>query len=908
MSRRRCGAMENNAYEMLRLENEALKERLREAEDVVSAIRRGEVDALAISHPEGEKIYTLQGADRTYRFIMESMSEGAVTLDRDGMILYGNLRFERMLGIPHTKVIGTSLLDYIPREYREQFNELLRRAAEGSSRGEIRFLGGNGATVPVGLSINGLEIDRIPGFCIIASDLTEQKQVEEELAGYRKHLEGLVAARTKELDLALDEMESRVNERTAELKANSVKLEQMNRELREFFFIASHDLQEPLRKIQTYCSRIKVGGAYEQLPSKARDDFDRVAGSAKKMTELLRAISNFSLVFGSPGFFYPVDLNQTVDQVILDLGRFIQETDARIDAARLPVIEANPQQMHWLFRNLIENALKFRRREPPEIEIVHEVREGTARISIKDNGMGFDVRHFDLIFRPFQRLHANSMFGGTGMGLAICRKIVERHNGTITVESLPGKGSTFVLALPLKQTPAEKAIASPELDSRRKGTEEFLRKISRLEEQSREAQEIISAIRNGEIDALVSSESGGEKIYTLKSVDAGYRVLVESIGEGAVILDQSGSVYYANKRFEQMIRKDRLNVVTCGFIEHILPKDRSTFQSLFRRVGKGGDVKGDIHLKAGDDTVFPVRISLGELRIEDFRGVWATITDLSEYQRHAAELTEINQALETEIARRKRAQERLESSVAEIQRSNRELQDFASIASHDLQEPLRKVKSFGNLLKMKHSAALGEAGVDQLDRMLGATDRMQALLKSLLDYSRISTRAQPAREVDPAVVIRDALSDLEVVIRSTKGEIHLGELPPVHADPVQLGQLFQNLIGNALKFHADGIVPVVHIKGTATEDGFLRITVEDNGIGFEEKHLDKIFGPFQRLHGRSSHYQGTGMGLAICKKIVERHGGSITAKSEPGRGSTFIVTLPLNRNKKGKGPDGMGER
>jgi light-regulated signal transduction histidine kinase (bacteriophytochrome) len=197
------------------------------------------------------------------------------------------------------------------------------------------------------------------------------------------------------------------------------------------------------------------------------------------------------------------------------------------------------------------------------------------------------------------------------------------------------------------------------------------------------------------------------------------------------------------------------------------------------------------------------------------------------------------------------------------------------------------------MLRQKSGDSLGQTGNDYLDRMLNATGRMQSLLWGLLDYSRVATAAEPFKEVDLSDLIGEVISDLEVRIVTTGGEVNVGTLPVVSADPTQMRQLFQNLIGNALKFHKPGEKPIVRVHSISNTDSAYQIIVEDNGIGFDEQYLERIFAPFQRLHGRSSQYEGTGMGLAICKKIVERHGGSITAKSTSGAGSTFIVTLPL---------------
>jgi PAS domain S-box-containing protein len=239
----------------------------------------------------------------------------------------------------------------------------------------------------------------------------------------------------------------------------------------------------------------------------------------------------------------------------------------------------------------------------------------------------------------------------------------------------------------------------------------------------------------------------------------------------------------------------------------------------------------------------------------------------------------------------------------ELARSNAELQQFAYIASHDLQEPLRKIQAFSNRLKEKCSASLDNQGRDYIERMHSAAERMQALINDLLILSQITTKAQPFVLVDLNQVTHEVISDLELRIHQTGGCVQVGELPTIAADPLQIHQLLQNLIGNALKFHRQGEAPIVKVNGQILEreqhfvaglanTAICQITIEDNGIGFEEKYLDRIFDVFQRLHGRNE-YEGTGMGLAICRKIVERHGGSLTAQSTPMQGAKFIVTLPV---------------
>ncbi len=227
-----------------------------------------------------------------------------------------------------------------------------------------------------------------------------------------------------------------------------------------------------------------------------------------------------------------------------------------------------------------------------------------------------------------------------------------------------------------------------------------------------------------------------------------------------------------------------------------------------------------------------------------------------------------------------------------LTRSNKELEQFASIASHDLQEPLRKLSSFVELLKENCSKVLEPQNLDYLNRMEKSVERMRQLINDLLEYSRVATKGQAFIPLNLKIVLDDALSDLEFSIAKSGGQVEVGALPIVLGDKTLIGRLFENLIGNALKFHKPGLPPHVKIESRKGENEFVEITIQDNGIGFDEKYLDRIFKPVQRLPTRDE-FQGTGMGLAICQKIVERHGGTITAKSKPGEGSTFIITLPI---------------
>jgi len=263
---------------------------------------------------------------------------------------------------------------------------------------------------------------------------------------------------------------------------------------------------------------------------------------------------------------------------------------------------------------------------------------------------------------------------------------------------------------------------------------------------------------------------------------------------------------------------------------------------------------------------------------------------------------DITQQIRAEEALRK-SDEKLRQFATQLERSNRELQDFAYVTSHDLQEPLRKIVVFGERLKERNAGKFGPESLDYLDRMQEAAARMQTLINDLLAFSRVITKAQPFTPVNLAEVAAAVVDDLKGRIELVKGRVDVGSLPVIEAEPLQMRQLLQNLIGNALKFRRPEEPPVVKVEAQIIPDPdtpekkLCRLTVSDNCIGFDEKYLDRIFNVFQRLHPRNE-YEGTGMGLAIVRKIALYHGGHVTAKSKPGEGSIFILTVPVTHPQK----------
>lgn len=323
----------------------------------------------------------------------------------------------------------------------------------------------------------------------------------------------------------------------------------------------------------------------------------------------------------------------------------------------------------------------------------------------------------------------------------------------------------------------------------------------------------------------------------------------------------------------------------------------------------GGDLTHRIDLRQQDEIGqlagdFNQMVSQLQKRNDELSEKTAALTaEIADHQVTQANLLRLNDTLETRIEDRTRD---LATMNQELLRSNRELQEFAFVASHDLQEPLRKIRAFGDRLMDRYAPLLDERGLDYIRRMQSSSERLQSLIDALLTYSRVTTKAQPFAPTDLNRIVQEVLADLDLRVQEVSGQVLVDELTTIDADALQMRLLMQNLIGNALKFRSSGIAPMVSISGawhdeqpSRNESGSglgqtYQITVKDNGIGFEPEYAERIFQVFQRLHGRNE-FEGTGVGLAICRKIVERHGGKITAIGAPGCGAQFTILLPAHQ-------------
>jgi len=391
---------------------------------------------------------------------------------------------------------------------------------------------------------------------------------------------------------------------------------------------------------------------------------------------------------------------------------------------------------------------------------------------------------------------------------------------------------------------------------------------------------------NGEefpIEASISQvESGGKRLFTVilrdiserQRAEVLFRQALESAPSGILMTDEHGRILLANTETERLFGYARGELtgqpvealVPDRFREHH-PDHRAAFRQCpsKRAMGQGRDLYG----RRKDGTEFPVEIGLNPVQTTAGSQVLIAIVD---------------------ITARRRAEQEKERYTDELKRSNAELEQFAYVASHDLQEPQRMVASYTEILAERYRGKLDANADKYIGYAVDGAQRMQRLIRDLLAYARVNSQAKPLQPTDTSAVVVTVIGGMHSTIASSKAEIVCGKLPMVMADEVQLGQVFQNLINNAIKFHSE-LPPRVEVSAEA-KGGEWQFSVKDNGIGMEMENAERIFEMFQRLHDRQQ-YEGTGIGLAIAKRIVERHGGRIWCESVAGRGSTFHFTLPM---------------
>lgn len=409
-----------------------VRHQLEEATETIEAIRTGQIDALVVQGEKGHQLYTLKSADQTYRVFIEKMAEGAVTLNPQGLILYCNSQFARMVNRSLSSVIGIPFEEFIAPENKTRYKELFEKCWKDDCKGEVLLLSGKSLT-PVQLSLATLELEEGVSLSIILTDLTSQKNSQRQLKATNAQLEAINQA-----------------------------LESSNHDLLQFASVASHDLQEPLRKILVFSSLLLQ--KQNELTPQSINYLEKIVDSSDRMKTLIIDILNYSKLSAKDHKLERIDLNKLVRDIKDDFELIIEDKGAKLVIDELPSIEVNKGQIRQVFQNLISNALKFSKAgKPPLIHISSytlseksfdspKQKNGPfCLINIIDNGIGFDEKYVSNIFSLFERLNTKDKYEGSGIGLAIAKKIIEKHNGLITATSKEGNGAEFKIILPVKQ-------------------------------------------------------------------------------------------------------------------------------------------------------------------------------------------------------------------------------------------------------------------------------------------------------------------------------------------------------------------------------------------------------------------------------------------------------------------------
>jgi len=417
------------------------------------------------------------------------------------------------------------------------------------------------------------------------------------------------------------------------------------------------------------------------------------------------------------------------------------------------------------------------------------------------------------------------------------------------------------------------------LSDTNKHIESLLQEIAVLKEELLESTSIVQAIKSGDVDALVVHNNGVPQLYSLETADYTFRLLIEKFRQGALSVSRKGLILYCNDYFSELVGMPSEKIIGHYIQEYFSNPDH--FGSLLEAL-KYGISTHEILFKTNYSTrTFPASISVTDLE-PSVQGLGIVVTDLTEKKKHENALI--------------KHQSELEQKINELNRINSNLEEFIHVISHDLKEPLRKIVMYNERIDGNN---LSESDNRSMNVMKSSALRLNSLVDDLVQYSS-HTAQQEHMEINLADVINEVKEDLEVLIGDKKAAIKIEKLPNIHASKVQMRQLFSNLITNSIKYSKTDIPPLIEIfqldssgdKTSDAENKSITIQIKDNGIGMEKSHILKIFTIFQRLHARNE-YSGNGIGLAICKKIMENHSGSITVESKINEGTTFNLHFPI---------------
>ncbi len=822
--------MKSKTNEELLKENLDLKLRLNEAEDTLNAIQNGEVDVIINSHDSvNPQVYTLESADYLYRNLVQEMNEGVATLTNNGTIFYSNAQLATILEIPLEKITGYKLIDFIHSTDIRKYNSIFDNELPNKRNGEINLKSVNGNIIPVHISIKSL--NGLKGVYVVVTDLSEQK-LHEKLKNVHQEL----------------------NETLEALQVSEESCRTILENLQDAYIRADKDgiiiMASPsAARMYGYIYTDDMLGISSKDFYKNPEDRIHVLDELKKHGKLE---NNESEVLRKDGTSFLASQNA---QFYYDNLGHIKGTETLVrDITERKKVEKK-MEYHSLLLNNVQDAiigadLNFR---------ITYWNKGAEQMYgyTEDEALG-KITAFELI-RPDY---------GPGQREKLIENLEDKGTSKLIINTKHRIGTEIIAEMTSTMVTDESGTST--------GYVVVYRDITKLKKTEKHLQKLLEQEQSIREELQVSNEQ-------LQSTTEHLQNANKQLSEYSEMLS---TIYELNPDAIVLTTFNDSKIIDCN--------QEYVYQTGYSREELIGHTSIELKLMSLEDRTAYINktrnnqtINNHEVKVQRKDGSFIRVLYSTKLITVNNEPVVLN--IGHDLTERINREEKLEKIMNKLEYSNKELQRFAYVTSHDLREPLRMITSFLQLLERRYADELDEEAHEFIGFAVDGAKRLDAMTKDLLQYSRITSQKTELTNVNFEQVLNEALINLKIPIEENKAVITHDPLPIINGVLHLKVQLFQNIIGNAIKYRSKD-TPKIHISATKENSQYL-FSIKDNGIGMSHEHLERIFVIFQRLHTHEEH-EGTGIGLAIAQKIVHQQGGQIWAESEPGKGSTFYFTIP----------------
>ena len=883
---------ENKTKKQLLEEIEELRIRLEEAEETLRTIRSDGVDALIVSGPQGDQVFTLRGAEQVYRVLIETMNEGAVSLNQEGMIIYCNQRLSEMIKTPLEKVIGASMRQFIRASDLPLFDSLIEKGAQENGKGEVAFIKKDGTVLPVLLSISALQKDNANIYGITATDLTAQKHIEEELRRHRDNLEELVKDRTNKLETSNQQLQEEITERK--------QAQETLRSERDFSKSLVDTAQTIVMLLDTkggivhFNKFMEEVSGYKLTEVQGKDwfstflpeyDRNRIRELFLKAMTGIQTHSNVNPIITKDGRLRDIEWNDktlkdekdNVSGLLISIGQDITERKRAEEELR------NTKE----YLEKLTNAL-------PDVIFTVKFPERTHEYFNKSGETIFGYNNQECIGKNTLKLYANEdEFNDLGKKLndaieqgeeiVYTEQLLKRKNGEI----FPGELAITFLK---EDGKVVRLIGILRDVTERKQAEEALRRhAERLQNLHKIDKAILLAVESPEaiaktalqhIRSILNCQRTSIGIFDLEKKEV--RIFAANVNCETIV--QTG------KDLSEEAYGD-LEILRQGRMEIVEDMSLVTSPSAVARILQTEGIRSSINmpLSSAKGLIGAMNIGWEEPRTiipEDIEIALEVANQISIAIEHARLLKETKcYAAELE--------QRVNERTAQLESANKELESFSYSVSHDLRAPLRHILGFVDMLKDRATQSLDEESLRYMNVISNSTITMGTLIDDLLSFSRMGRAEMMKTKVNPNQLVKEAIGALEAEKKAKDIIWKIDQLPEAYGDPAMLRLVLANLISNALKFTRTRPQARIEIGCTDNEKEAL-FYVKDNGVGFDMQYADKLFGVFKRLH-RADQFEGTGVGLANVRRIIQRHGGRTWAEGKLDEGAMFYFSIPIKQ-------------